>query len=283
MIWQDGPGDSTSRPALDGRTALITGGGKGIGRSIALGLAADGAAVAITWVNDEAAADKTVRSIEAGGGRARAYRLAVEVWPDVEATVEQVRADFDSVDIVVNNGALTSPGRPVVDTDPGDAQRVLLVNAMGAYFVSRAALPGMRERGQGDIVMISSRATVEPASNRAAYAMAKAALESLAVSLALEERAYGIRVNTVAPGFVDTEIGRTALQRRYGVESLTGFAKQAPFGRFCSVEDIAAVVRFLVSKAGGYITGQRIGVDGGGTSHIFGSTQVAPADGEPNR
>lgn len=254
---------------LAGRTALVVGAGRGIGRAVARALAGDGAAVAVTYANDADAAEQTVELIRTAGGVARAYRLAAESHEQAETVVASAGHDLGTVDILVNNGAVGSPGVSVLDTDPDDAHHLVMVNVLGPFYVSRAVLPGMRSRGRGDIVMISSRATVEPSVNRAAYAMSKAAVESLACSLALEERQHGIRVNTVAPGFVDTEIGRAALLRRYGIANPAVLESAAPFGRFCSVDDVANAIRYLLSDAGAYLTAQRIGVDGGGTSELF--------------
>jgi NAD(P)-dependent dehydrogenase (short-subunit alcohol dehydrogenase family) len=121
----------------------------------------------------------------------------------------------------------------------------------------------MRARPRGDIVMISSAATVHMGANSAPYNMAKAALEALAATLAKEERRNDIRVNVVAPGLVDTEMGRRLVKGALGVTDIRTMDARAAFGHVCTPEEIADTVRFLVSDQGGYITGQRIGVDGG--------------------
>ncbi len=123
----------------------------------------------------------------------------------------------------------------------------------------------MRERPRGDIVMVSSAATIAYAANGGPYNMGKAALEALAFTLAKEERRHGVRVNVVAPGLVVTEMGRRLVRAGRGVEDIHELDRHMPFGRVCRPEDVAGVVRFLVSERAGYVTGQRIYVDGGAT------------------
>ncbi len=138
-------------------------------------------------------------------------------------------------------------------------------HAIGAHHLCRMLVPQMRERERGDIVMISSVATRENAGFGAPYNMAKAALEALAFTLAKEERTKGIRVNVVAPGLVDTEMGRRLVKGAMGVEDIRTLDKAMAFGRVCTPEDVAEVVRFVVSDAAFYVTGQRIYVEGGGS------------------
>ena len=134
----------------------------------------------------------------------------------------------------------------------------------GAYQLCGALLPGMRSRPRGDVVMISSVAAKQFAARTSPYTMAKVALEALALTLAKEERNNGIHVNVVAPGLVDTEMGRRLVKGMMGVEDISTLDASSPFGRVCRPEDIADVVRFLVSPAAGYVTGQIVTVDGGG-------------------
>jgi NAD(P)-dependent dehydrogenase (short-subunit alcohol dehydrogenase family) len=248
---------------LDGRVALVTGGGRGIGRAIALGLAADGADVAVNYRRDEDAARETVAAIGKLGRRARAYAASVADFAQCEQMVEAAVADFGYVDILVNNAGLASRGQTVADTDPAELERVVRTHAFGAWSCSKYVLPSMRARRRGDIVMISSAATLHMAANSAPYNMAKAALESLAMTLAKEERRHGIHVNVVAPGLVDTEMGRRLVKGAMGVEDIRTMDARAPFGHVCTPEEIADVVRFVVSDRASYVTGQRIGVDGG--------------------
>ena len=248
---------------LEGRVALVTGGGRGIGKAIALALAEDGADVAVNYRRDEDAAIETVAAIERLGRRAKAYRASVDSFDEDRAMVEQVLEDFGPVDILVNNAGIASRGNTVASTDPAELVRVVSSHALGAHHLCRLLVPQMRERPRGDIVMISSVATREWAAGGAPYNMAKAALEALAMTLAKEERSNGIRVNVVAPGLVDTEMGRRLVKGAMGIQDIRQLDKAMPFGHVCTPEDVADVVRFLVSDAGAYITGQRIYVDGG--------------------
>ena len=249
---------------LEGRIALVTGGGRGIGRAIALALAEDGADVAINYRRDEAAARETVEAIRGLGRRAEAYRASVDDAEADRGMVEAVARDLGVVDILVNNAGIASRGRNVADTDPEELLRVLHTHAVGAHHLCRLLVPAMRERPRGDVIMISSVATLFHAAGGAPYNMAKAALESLAFTLAREERPHGIRVNVVAPGLVETEMGRRLVRATSGVEDLRKLDPAMPFGRVCQPEDVAEVVRFLVSDRCAYVTGEKINVHGGG-------------------
>lgn len=253
--------------ALDGRVALVTGGGRGIGRGITELLAADGAAVAVNYHRDGDAAADTVAAVETAGGVARAYRASVED-PDADAAmVDAVLADFGFVDILVCNAGIASRGRAVADTDPDEVARVVATHAFSAHHLARLVLPSMRTRPRGDIVMISSVATSHMGANGAPYNMAKAALEALASTLAKEERRHGVHVNVVAPGLVETDMGirlARALTGQRELDDLRALDAASPFGRVCQPRDVAEVVRFFCTEASGYVTGQRVEVDGGG-------------------
>jgi 3-oxoacyl-[acyl-carrier protein] reductase len=248
---------------LEGRVALVTGGGRGIGKAIALGLAEDGADVAVNYRRDADAAGETVAELEKLGRRAAAYAASIDDYAQCEQMVHQALADFGKVDILVNNAGVASRGQTVAKTDPAEIDRLLRTHAFGAWACSKLVLPSMREQPRGDIVMISSAATVHMAANSAPYNMAKAALEALAMTLAREERRHGIHVNVVAPGLVDTEMGRRLVKGAMGVEDIRTMDENSAFGHVCSPEEVADAVRFVVSEQASYITGQRIGVDGG--------------------
>jgi 3-oxoacyl-[acyl-carrier protein] reductase len=249
---------------LDGRVALVTGGGRGIGRAIALALAQDGADVAVVYRRDAESAAATVKEIEGLGRHARAYATDVGDPSAVETMVDAVVGDFGFVDILVNNAGVASRGQAVIDTDAEEVERLLRTHAVGAHTLCRAVLPSMRTCPRGDIVMISSIITRDPPANGAPYAMAKAALEMLATTLAKEELRHGIHVNVVAPGLVETDMGRRLAKATFGTDDMRTLDASFPFGRVCAPEDVAGVVRFLVSPAAGYITGQVLRVDGGG-------------------
>jgi len=249
--------------SLAGRVALVTGGGRGIGRAIALGLAEDGADVAVNYRRDEAAAKETVVEIEKLGRRARAYAAAVESPDEARRMVEAVLADFGGVDILVNNAGIASRGQTVAKTDPAELERVVRIHAFAPHLLCQLLLPSMRGRPRGDIVMISSVATLHYAAGGAPYNMGKAAMEALAFTLAKEVKKHGIRVNVVAPGLVETEMGRRLMKATAGVDDLRQIDASMPFGRVCQPEDVANVVRWLVSDRASYITGEKINVYGG--------------------
>jgi len=248
---------------LEGRVALVTGGGRGIGRAVSLALAEDGADVAVNYRRDEEAAADTVAEIEKLGRRAEKYRASVDSWEDDEAMVAAALDELGPVDILVNNAGIASRGHSVVRTDPAEFERVWRTHTFGAFALSKLVLPSMRERPRGDIVMVSSNATTHMAGHSSPYNVAKAGLEALARTLAKEERRNNIHVNVVAPGLVETEMGRRLVKGAMGVEDITTLNERSAFGHVCTPEEVADVVRFLVSDAGGYLTDQRITVDGG--------------------
>jgi NAD(P)-dependent dehydrogenase (short-subunit alcohol dehydrogenase family) len=250
--------------SLAGRVALVTGGSRGIGRAIGLALAEDGADVAVNYRRDEAAAKETVAAIEALGRRARAYRASVDSFDENREMVEGILADFGHVDILVNNAGIASRGNSVLDTDPAELERVVRIHALGPHYLCQLVLPSMRQQPRGDIVMVSSTATLSHGANGAPYNMGKAAMEALAYTLAKEERPNGIRVNIVAPGLVETEMGRRLMKATAGVEDLRKLDEIMPFGRVCQPEDVASAVRFLVSEHAAYVTGEKVNVHGGG-------------------
>jgi 3-oxoacyl-[acyl-carrier protein] reductase len=248
---------------LQGRVALVTGGGRGIGRAVSLALADDGADVAINYRRDEQAAADTVADVEKLGRRAAKYHAAVDSWDEDAAMVDAVLGDFGAVDILVNNAGIASRGHSVVDTDPAEFERVWRVHTFGAFALSKLVLPGMRERSRGDIVMVSSAATVHWGPNSSPYNVAKAGLEALARTLAKEERRNNIHVNVVAPGLVETEMGRRLVKGAMGVDDIGTMNAGSPFGHVCTPEEVADVIRFLVSDAAGYLTDQKLTIDGG--------------------
>jgi NAD(P)-dependent dehydrogenase (short-subunit alcohol dehydrogenase family) len=251
--------------SLAGRVALVTGGGRGIGRAIALALAEDGADVAVNYRRDEDAARETVAEIEKCGRRGRAYAAAVDDAPAAADMVARVVADFGFVDILVNNAGIASRGQSVEKTDPAELERVVRIHALAPHRLCQLVLPSMKTRPRGDIVMISSVATLHHAAGGAPYNMGKAAMEALAFTLAREVKRHGIRVNVVAPGLVETEMGRRLMKATAGVDDLRKLDASMPFGRVCQPEDVANAVRWLVSEQASYVTGEKINVYGGGS------------------
>ena len=253
---------------LSGRVALVSGGGRGIGRGISELLAAEGAAVAVNYRRDRAAAEETVDAITQAGGVARAYEASIDDAEADAAMVASITSDLGLVDLLVCNAGIASRGQSVADTDPAELVRVLTTHAVGAHHLCRLVVPGMRTKPRGDVVMISSVATSHYAGFGAPYYMGKAALEALAYTLAKEERPHGIHVNIVAPGLVETDMGvrlTRALTGQRELQDLRSLDAASPFGHVCQPRDIAEVVVFLCTDGAGYVTGQRIEVDGGGT------------------
>jgi 3-oxoacyl-[acyl-carrier protein] reductase len=250
--------------SLKGRAALVTGGGRGIGRAIALSLAEAGADVAVNYRRDADAAERTVSEIKALGRKARAYSASVENWDEDQAMVADVLRDFGGIDILVNNAGIASRGQSVADTDPAEMERVVRVHAFAPHYLSKLVVPHMRGKGRGDIVMISSVATLGMGPRGAPYNMGKAAMEALALTLAKEEREHGIRTNIVAPALTVTEMGRRLTRATTGVEDIHELDARSPFGRVSVPEDVAAAVVWLVSSANPYANGQKININGGG-------------------
>lgn len=246
------------------RVALVTGGGRGIGRGIALGLAADGMDVAVTYRSNGEAAAETVAEIESMGRAAIAIQGDVSVPDDNTRNVAEVIDRFGAFHVVVNNGGIASRGRAVVDTEAKELARVVGTHALGPHHLLSQAVPHLRTHDRSDVVVISSVATLSLGANGAPYNMGKAALEALALTLAKEERENGIRVNIVAPGLVETEMGRRLVKGASGIDDITTLSDSMPFGRVCQPEDIADAVRFFVSERAAYVTGEKLNVWGGG-------------------
>jgi NAD(P)-dependent dehydrogenase (short-subunit alcohol dehydrogenase family) len=249
---------------LHGRVALVTGASRGLGRAIALGLAADGADVVVGFHRDAAGAERTAADMAAVGVRVVLARADL-AEPGGPERLAEAAADLGPVGILVCNAGMNPPTATVVDADPADLLAAMTVHALAPHRLCQLLLPGMRTLGRGDVVVVSSRAPTTNRPGRAASSMSKAALESLAATLAKEEVAHGIRVNVIAPGLVATDMG-LALARESGVTDTAALERSSPYGRLCTVDDVADMVRFLVSARAAYVNGQRISIDGGGDS-----------------
>lgn len=250
---------------LTGRTALVTGGSRGVGRAVCIALAERGADVAINYNSNEDAANETAEAVRALGRRAETYRADVGTREACESLAERALADFGAIDIFVNNAGIgaTTLGRPLIaDTDPADMRRLFATNCFAAFHLCQLLVPQMRERDRGDVVMISSIQGQVYGETSGTYSPAKAALEALAHTLAKEERQHGIRVNIVAPGLVDTDMGFATMQFRIGISDIRELDERSSFGQVCQPEDVANAVAFLVGEEGRYITNERITVSG---------------------
>jgi len=249
--------------SLNGRLALVTGGSRGIGRAIALALAEDGADIAVNYRRDDEEAAKTVAAIQALGRRSAAFKASVDNFDEDVAMIARVNAELGKISILISNAGIASRGNAVADTDPLEMARVVGVHAFAPFYLATLVLPQMRAEPRGDIILISSVATLSYSARGAPYNMGKAAAEALAFTLAKEETPHNIYVNVVAPPLTDTEMGQRLAKAR-GVAAIHDLDRTAPFGRVCAPADIANVVRYLVSAQNTYVSGEKISVHGGG-------------------
>lgn len=249
---------------LAGRTALVTGASRGIGRGIALTLARAGADIAVNYTRDGEAAAETVAGVIALGRKAKAYQASVADEAASAAMVAAIEADFGPMSILINNAGIASRGRTVADTDAAEVEKLLAIHAVGAHRLSRLALPQLRRHERSDIVVISSVATLNHAANGAPYNMAKAAAEALALTLAKEEVGSGVRVNIVAPSLTVSDMGERLARAITGQDDIHHLDARFPFGRVPTPDDVAAAVLWFVSDANPYCSGQKLNIDGAG-------------------
>lgn len=232
---------------LAGRTAIVTGASRGIGKAIALAYGQEGANVVVT-ARTTAALDELVGKIEEIGRGALAVTADLSVEEDIRSIADAAMARFGQIDILVNNGAIIHPRLSLVDFDPGLWRQVIAVNLTGTALMTRAVLPAMMARKSGKIINISSIGGRKGAKGRTAYRATKAALISLTESVAAEVKEYGIDVNCICPGAVDTEGYREAFGNRGREDN----------PKLMLPEDIAALAVFLASDASSAITGAAI-------------------------
>lgn len=243
---------------LDGRFALVTGASRGIGRGIALELAREGADVAINYRRDLEAAEATREAIERLGRRALLAQADVAEWPAVEAMVATTLAAFGRLDVVVANSGVASRAQSVWDMDIEHWHRVLAVDLHGAFYTCKATAKHLVEQRAGTIILISSIGADTCAPFGAPYYVAKAGVNALTKSLAKECAPAGVRVNCIAPGLIETDMG-TRLLKHYG-DAILG---SIPLGRAGQPEDIGRAAAYLASDDAGFITGKILRVDGG--------------------
>jgi 3-oxoacyl-[acyl-carrier protein] reductase len=244
-----------------GRVAIVTGGGRGIGRAIAGRLAGEGANLAISYRSNEIAAEEAAQKVRAAGVRCELFKGDVSSPEDVEALFTGVRDAFGRVDILVNNAGITRDNL-VMRMNEGEFDDVLRTNLRGTYLCTRAALRPMIRARWGRIVNVSSVVGLVGNAGQANYAASKAGIIGLTKSVAREVAQRSITVNAVAPGYIETEL-TGGLPEKVKEQ----IREQIPAGRFGEPEEVAEVVAFLVAEEAGYVTGQTIAVDGGMTMH----------------
>lgn len=242
---------------LKGKTAIVTGAAKGIGREIALALAREGAYVAVNYNGSAGKAEETVRKIREAGGKAEAFRCDVSDFTASEEMVKQILAKRGQVDILVNNAGITRDGL-IMRMSEEDFDRVVDVNLKGCFHMIRHLSRQFLKQKSGKIINISSISGVLGNAGQANYAASKAGIIGLTKSVSRELACKGICVNAIAPGFIHTEM--TEVLSNSVKEAAQ---KQIPMGHFGKPEDIAELAVFLASEKADYITGQVICVDGG--------------------
>jgi acetoacetyl-CoA reductase/3-oxoacyl-[acyl-carrier protein] reductase len=240
------------------RVAVVTGGSRGIGRTIGATLAHGGQAVALTYLTHERDAREAAEAIERAGGRAIAVRLAAEDRASIRRALDEVRRQLGPIAILVNNAAIAQE-KPFPDLTDEDWDRMFAVNVRGPFACAQEALPDMLQQQWGRIVNISSVGGQWGGVLQVHYACAKAALNNLTRSLAKLYSRQGVTANTVAAGLVATSMIANELETPAGKEKV----RNIPLGRIATPEEIARVVSFLVGDDASYITGQTINVNGG--------------------
>ena len=243
---------------LEGKTALVTGAGRGIGRATAIRLASDGAKIAINFKGNTAAAEETKRAVEAAGSQAALVQGDVSLDADAERVVKEALAfGGGRLDILVNNAGITRDNLLLrMSAEEWDA--VLDLNLRGAFLITKAAMRPMMKQRAGRIVSVSSIAGVMGNPGQANYSAAKAGLIAFTKTIAREMASRNITANAVAPGFVPTDL--TSIVPKDVQDAML---KQIPLARFGTAEDVANAIAFLASDEASYITGQVLVVDGG--------------------
>lgn len=246
--------------SLNGKVAVITGAGSGMGRSMALRLAEDDARIAIWDINGEGA-EETARIVREAGGTAIAITADCSDRAQIKAAADQTRRELGKITILINNAGI-APFTPFMEIDEELLDRVLSVNLKGPFFVTQEVVPDMIEAKWGRIINITSSSVQSGSALQTHYTSSKGALLGLTKCLAMALGEHGITANMIPPGSIDTPMLRGAeiMQREGAVEA---YGSALPVKRIGQGEDIAAAAAFLASEEAGYMTGQTISVNGG--------------------
>lgn len=240
---------------LKDKVAVVTGGTRGIGRAIVFELVQNGAKVLFTYLKSDESAGIMLDEIKEINGEAEAIKADVRSYDEAKRVVEETINKFGKIDILVNNAGITKD-KALMMMEPAEWLDVINTNLTGYFNMAKACIVTMMKQKSGNIVNISSVSGVVGMPRQVNYSSAKAGELGLTKSLAKEVAQYGIRVNAVAPGFIDTDMTKDLKHK----EELI---KMIPFGRFGKPEEVAKVVTFLASERSAYITGQVLKVDGG--------------------
>jgi len=250
---------------LTGKVALVTGGSRSIGAAIAKRLAADGAAVALTYSASPGKADEVVRSIEAAGGKALAIKADAADTEAVRLAVAKTVGAFEGIDILVNNAGIGHVGT-ILTTTADDLDRLYRVNVRGMFVLTKAFIAGMVERQYGVIINMSSVGGVVAVKDRHAYCTTKFAVVGFTKSIALDHALDGIRANAVCPGRVETPFVKARISEYPDPDkAYAEMAATQAVGRMGTPEEIAAAVLYLASDEAAFVTGTTFGIDGGFT------------------
>lgn len=242
---------------LSGKTALVTGGSRGIGKAVCLRLAAKGAHVYVNYVSRADGAEDTKKRIEEAGGKADTIGFDIADGAQVQDSLKKIISETGSIDVLVNNAGITRDGL-IARMKEDDWDAVLRTNLKGAFLCAKAASKTMMKKRWGRIINITSVIGFSGNSGQANYAAAKAGLVGLSKSLAREYATRGITVNCVAPGYIETD-----MTGEMGAAAQEKIQSEIPMGSLGTTEDVAAAVAFLADDDARYITGQTIHVNGG--------------------
>jgi 3-oxoacyl-[acyl-carrier protein] reductase len=242
---------------LRDKVAIVTGGSRGIGRAIVFALCRQGADCAFTYASHQEAADTLAAEVRELGRRALPIRLDVRDFDGAKTMIEQVKSTFGRLDILVNNAGITRD-RSLMGMSGEDWSDVINTDLTGVFNTTRACIITFLKQKSGSVVNISSVSGIRPMAGQVNYAAAKAGVIGFTKSLAQEVAPYNIRVNAVAPGFIETDM-TSQLAEKFRDKAVS----RIPLGRFGTADDVAQAVLFLLSDASRYITGQVIQIDGG--------------------